>query len=487
MFYIYNFIRLIRLIFIFLYTGVIFNLFLLYSYKIISSRSNGNSFKKLKIINNRKQKLAKKIVIALPFCGPAFVKFGQFLATRNDLINPIMCNELKQLHDKLPADNFKKIKKIIENEFCNNAINNNVNYINIDNINQIFLSINEIPIAAASVAQVHEVITKDKKKIALKILRPNIHKKFAANLEVLKLLVKIINILLSITKLSNVKRLRLYDIIETIRKSSEIELNMYYEAAAAAALKQNLKDDPNVYIPEIYWEYTTSKILALEWIDGIPLSNTPLLIKMKHDLTKIAKHIAISFFNQAYRDGFFHADIHPGNILINKKSQVVFIDFGMISFLPEFDRLIIAEILYAFTKCDYEKAAELHFKAKYVPKTESVQLFALACRSISEPILKKSSNEISIANLLQRLFIISENFKMETQPQLLMLQKNMVTVEGLVSNIAPDINMWKILEPWFQNWAKDNLGHKAQIKRSTRDASKLMEYASYKLRECVGK
>ena len=243
------------------------------------------------------------------------------------------------------------------------------------------------------------------------------------------------------------------------------ELNLMMEAAAASRFADNFAGDDSIYVPKIYWNLTSEEIITLEWIDGISIYDTKSLIKNKLNPEDIAAKIAVIFFNQAYRDGFFHADLHPGNILVKPNGQIALIDFGIIGILSEDDRLAIAELLYAFLKRDYKLVASVHHRIGYIPKNTNLELFAQSCRAIAEPIIGKQIKNISIGNLLAQLFKVTEEFGMETQPQLLLLQKTMVVVEGIGQSLDPEINMWQLAEPWIKKWAIKNLSLEAKLLR----------------------
>ncbi len=395
--------------------------------------------------NKSLEKLGRNLCNALPKLGPAFVKLGQFLSTRYDLINYIVCKELKKLQDNAPTVDFKQIEKILILELGEKTLE---------------LKIDEIPVAAASVAQVHKGYTTCGKAVAVKVLRPNVRKSFKRNINLMIMVAEFFN-----RFVNPAKRLRLLEVVNLIAETADSELNMQMEAAAADKLRYNCSEQDAVYIPSVYWEYTTKSILVIEWIDGKKIEDCHL--ELRKDL---AKRLAFLFFKQAYVDGFFHADIHPGNIMVDSEARLVLLDFGMFSYLPERDRLFLAEIIYAFVKKDYEKVSELHFTAGYVPADKDVaeklqSRFALASRTIAEPIFGKPKAEISISKLLRRLFEVTSEFNMHTQPQLVLLQKNMMSLESVLALLDPEVNMWLLVEPWFTDWAKNNLDFLSKVKR----------------------
>lgn len=394
--------------------------------------------------NESLRKLGGNICNALPRLGPAFVKLGQFLSTRYDLINHIVCRELKRLQDDAPTVDFKKIERILILELGDKSQQ---------------LKVEKVAVAAASVAQVHKGYTACGCVVAVKVLRPNVRKSFMANIDLMMLVASFLN-----RFVNPARRLRLLEVVNLIAETANSELNMQMEAAAADKLRYNCREQDGVYIPKVFWEYTTSSILVTEWIDGKKIEDCDVDIRRN-----LATKLAFLFFRQAYVDGFFHADIHPGNIMVDRAEKLVLVDFGMFSYLPERDRLFLAEIIYAFVKKDYEKVSELHFKAGYVPADNDLEKlqnrFSLACRTIAEPIFGKPKAEISISKLLRRLFEITSEFNMETQPQLVLLQKNMMSLESVLAMLDPDVNMWLLVEPWFTEWAKNNLDFASKVKR----------------------
>ncbi len=405
------------------------------------------------------EKLGKNLCSGLPRLGPAFIKLGQFLSTRYDLINPIICKELKKLQEDAPTVDFKKIEKILAIELG-------------EKYQQ--LKIDQIPIAAASVAQVHRGYTICGSDIAIKVLRPNIRKRFKQNIDLMMLIAEFLN-----RFIGPARRLRLLEVVNLIAETANSELNMQMEAAAADKLRYNCREQDDVYIPKVFWEYTTSSILVTEWIDGGKIEDCDL-----KERKNLAQKLAFLFFKQAYIDGFFHADIHPGNIMIDRAKRLVLVDFGMFSYLPEMDRLFLAEIIHAFVKKDYEKVSKLHFKAGYV-QADSKNLeklqnrFSLACRTIAEPIFGKPKAEISISKLLCRLFEITSEFNMETQPQLVLLQKNIMSLESVLAMLDPNVNMWLLVESWFTEWAKNNFGFASEVKHKYYRLNKILSKIEY--------
>lgn len=382
--------------------------------------------------------------------GPIYIKFGQTLSTQPNLISQDIANHLEFLQDRLPAFDYKIVKTKLEKTFD-------------IKMSEIFSSFNEIPIAAASVAQVHKAKLITGQKVAVKVLRPDILKKYNNDIFFLEFIAT-----LFIKLINSSKRLKLHKVIGIFRESMNCELNLLMEAAAASRFAANFSGDKNIYIPKVYWEFTSHEIITLEWIDGISIRDRKKIINSQLNPYDIAVKIAVIFLNQAYRDGFFHADLHPGNILIKKTGEIVLIDFGIIGLLSEEDRLAIAEILYAFFKRDYKLVASIHYKVGYIPQSTNLELFAQKCRSIAEPIIDKRIKNISVGNLLSQLFNITEEFGMETQPKLLLLQKTFLVIEGIGKSLDRKVNIWQLAEPWIKEWATKNLSLEAKLLRKAK-------------------
>ncbi len=379
--------------------------------------------------------------------GPIYIKFGQTLSTRPDLIGTEVADSLKYLQDKLPPFSYRIVKARIEERFG-------------QKLSDLFDSFDDTPVAAASIAQVHKAKLKSGEIVAVKILRPNIAQKYEEDIAFLEYGAEVIT-----RFLKKAKRLRPKEVMSVFRQSMNLELNLRSEAAAASRILDNFANDSSLHIPRIYWNLTHDDIITLEWIDGVSIYDREAIKKLGFDPKDIAAKIAVIFFNQAYRDGFFHADLHPGNILVCPNGKVALVDFGIIGILAEDDRLAIAEILYAFLKRDYKLVAEVHHRVGYIPKDTNLEYFAQSCRAVAEQIIGIAIKNISIGNLLAQLFKVTEEYGMETQPQLLLLQKTMVVVEGIGQSLDEDINMWLLAEPWIKKWAAKNLSPEAKLLR----------------------
>ncbi len=380
-----------------------------------------------------------KLCNALQGMGTTFIKLGQFLATRPDIIGENISKELEKLQDKLPPFNMLDAKNILKKELGEKNFNQ------IKNLSE--------PIAAASIAQVHFATlnnSEHSKEVAIKILRPNIEKVFNEELDALMLLAYIAQSFIKKTK-----RLKLVEVVQLLREITNVEMDLRFEAAAANELKENTKNDMGFKVPQIFWDQTSKRVLCLDKVNGISIREVENLISLKIDVKKLAKNIIQHFLQQAVRDGFFHADMHQGNLFVTKEGNIVPVDFGIMGRLDKNNRKYLAEILYGFIKRDYKKVAEVHFMAGLVPKNASKDEFAQALRSIGEPIFGQSVKNISGGKLLSQLFEITEKFNMQTQIQLLLLQKTMVVVEGVARKLDPDTNIWDISRPILENWLKE--------------------------------
>ena len=389
--------------------------------------------------NNNNLSPGVKLCNALQGMGTTFIKLGQFLATRPDIIGEDIAKELEKLQDKLPPFQLKEAKNILRKELGKENFDKIINFSD--------------SIAAASIAQVHFATISDfaeKKEVAIKILRPNIEKTFNEELDALMLLAYIIQNLIRKTK-----RLKLIEVIQLLREITNMEMDLRFEAAAANELYENTTNDVGFKVPKIYWNYTSKRVLCLDKINGIAIREIENLKSLNIDTKKLAKDIIQHFLRHAVRDGFFHADMHQGNLFVNKDGSITPVDFGIMGRLDKNNRKYLAEILYGFIKRDYKKVAEVHFLAGLVPKEVSKDEFAQALRSIGEPIFGQSVKNISGGKLLSQLFEITEKFNMQTQIQLLLLQKTMVVVEGVARKLDPDTNIWDVSKPILENWLKE--------------------------------
>ncbi len=401
----------------------------------------------------------EKLCTALQGMGTTFIKLGQFLATRPDIIGEELAKNLEKLQDKVPAFDLFEAKKIIKREIGENY------YKDITDIGE--------PIAAASIAQVHiaKIKIDDKEKqVAIKILRPNIEELFNEELDALMLFAYIVE-----NTFTKARRLKLIEVVHLLREITNIEMDLRFEAAAANELYENTKNDYGFNVPKIYWNYTTKKILTLDKVDGISIREHQKLNELGVDLKKLAENLIQFFLRQAVRDGFFHGDMHQGNLFVDKEGNIIPVDFGIMGRLDKNNRKFLAEILYGFIQRDYIKVAEVHFQAGLVPKDTSKEEFAQALRSVGEPIFGQSIKDISGGNLLAQLFEITEKFNMATQPPLLLLQKTMVVVEGVARKLYPETNIWEVSRPVLEDWLKNLKSPKSTIDTALNTSSEILK------------
>ena len=408
---------------------------------------------------NQIKSSGEKLCDALEGMGTTFIKLGQFLATRPDIIGNKLASDLEKLQDKLPPFDFEEAKRILRKEVGEDQ------FVKIIDISE--------PIAAASIAQVHlaKIKIDDKERdVAIKILRPNIEKIFNEELDALMLFAYIIE-----NTLKKTRRLKLIEVVHLLREITNIEMDLRFEAAAANELFENTKNDNGFKVPQIYWQYTSKRILTLDKVNGVSIRNHIALKDNNIDLKNIAENLIQHFLRQAVRDGFFHADMHEGNLFVDKDGNIVPVDFGIMGRLDKHNKKYLAEILYGFIKRDYVKVAEVHFQAGLVPNTASKEEFAQALRSVGEPIFGQNIKDISGGNLLSQLFEITEKFNMATQTQLLLLQKTMVVVEGVARKLYPETNIWNVSKPILENWLEELKGPKATISSAIDTSGELLK------------
>ena len=389
----------------------------------------------------------ERLSSSLESMGTTFIKLGQFLATRPDIIGEEMAKDLEKLQDKVPAFELYEAKKVIKKEIGEKQFQN-------------IIEIDE-PIAAASIAQVHFAKIKnenEEKQVAIKILRPDIEKLFNEELDALMLFAYIVE-----NTVSKAKRLKLVEVVHLLREITNIEMDLRFEAAAANELYENTKKDIGFNVPKIYWNYTTKKILTLDKVNGVSIREQGKLEEQGINLKRLAENLIQHFLKQAVRDGFFHGDMHQGNLFVDPKGNIIPVDFGIMGRLDKNNRKFLAEILYGFIQRDYIKVAEVHFQAGLVPQNASKDEFAQALRSVGEPIFGQSIKDISGGNLLAQLFEITEKFNMATQPPLLLLQKTMVVVEGVARKLYPETNIWEVSKPVLEDWLKNLKSPKSTI------------------------
>ena len=416
-----------------------------------------------------------KLCESIQGMGTTFIKLGQFLATRPDIIGEEISKKLEKLQDRLPPFKMQEAKKILKES------------LGVDNFNTI-LNLSE-PVAAASIAQVHKAQINENgtvKDVAIKILRPEIKKVFNEEIDALMLLAYIIQ-----STVTKTKRLKLVEVVFLLKEITNHEMDLRFEAAAANEFSENTKNDSGFFVPKIYWNYTSEKVLTLDWVDGVSIRERDLINEKNIDVKNIASNIIQHFLRHAVRDGFFHADMHQGNLFINESGQIVPIDFGIMGRIDKLNRRYLAEILFGFIQRDYKKVAEVHLVAGLVPNNVNVDELAQALRSIGEPIFGQSVKDISGGKLLKQLFDITEKFNMQTQPQLLLLQKTMVVVEGVARKLNPETNIWETSRPVLEKWLRETkdpinnftetLKDSAEVLRKLPELPQMMEKANQAL------
>ncbi len=407
------------------------------------------------VTNNEGERLSK----SLESMGTTFIKLGQFLATRPDIIGEGLSKELENLQDRLPPFSQDQAKKIINDD------------LGIDTYNSI-IDLSE-PVAAASIAQVHKAKIDDNgiiKDVAIKILRPDIKKIFNDEIDAIMLFAFLVESLIKKTK-----RLKLVEVVFLLKEITNLEMDLRFEAAAANEYAENTKNDIGFNVPKIYWNYTSENVMTLDWVEGISIRETSELKKRDINTKKLAEDIIQNFLRHAVRDGFFHADMHQGNILIDNDGYIVPIDFGIMGRLDKMSKRFLAEILFGFIQRDYKKVAEVHLIAGLVPKDVPINDLAQALRSIGEPIFGQAVKDISGGKLLKQLFDVTEKFNMQTQPQLLMLQKTMVVVEGVARKLNPETNIWTTSKPILENWLKETKNPMTTINETINSTSEVIK------------
>ena len=389
--------------------------------------------------SNINKDVGERLSDSLENLGTTFIKLGQFLATRPDIIGEQLSKKLESLQDRLPPFSIDDAKQIIKRDLGDDTYNS-------------IIDISD-PVAAASIAQVHKAKINDNgtiKDVAIKILRPNIKKVFNEEIDAMMLFAFLIESVIKKTK-----RLKLVDVVFLLKEITNLEMDLRFEAAAANEYAENTKNDAGFRVPKIYWNYTSENVMTLDWVDGVSIRETEDLKKQNIDTNKIAEDIIQHFLRHAVRDGFFHADMHQGNVFIDTSGQIVPIDFGIMGRLDKMSKRFLAEILFGFIQRDYKKVAEVHLLAGLVPPDVPIDDLAQALRSIGEPIFGQEVKDISGGKLLKQLFDVTEKFNMQTQPQLLMLQKTMVVVEGVARKLNPNTNIWTTSKPVLESWLRE--------------------------------
>lgn len=406
--------------------------------------------------NTKDQTPGQSVRLALEDLGPIFVKFGQMLSTRQDLLSEEMMTELEKLQDRVPPFPSHKAQQIVEQALKRP-------------IAELFAEFSSEPLASASIAQVHTATLHDGRQVVVKIRRPHIEKIISRDLGLMYFVARCAEYFWS-----HGRRLRLCDLVREFEHTITDELDFLCEASNASQLRRNFKGSPLLHVPEVHWEYTTNHVFVMERIFGTPIADVPALKSAGVNLKKLSEHGVEIFFTQVFRDSFFHADMHPGNIFVStddpQNPRYMAVDFGIMGSLSPVDQHYLAENLLAFFKRDYRRVAILHVESGWVPTGTRVEEFESAIRSVSEPIFEKPLRDISFAQLLLRLFQTAGRFNMEIQPQLFLLQKTLLNIEGLGRKLYPDLDLWTTAKPFLERWMRRRYSPRTLLKKWIRQA-----------------
>ncbi len=412
--------------------------------------------------SKNKQKRAVRMRLMLDELGPIYVKLGQILSTRRDLIPEDIADEFTKLQDNVAPFPGEIARKIIEDAYgCN--------------ISDVFLKFNEVPLASASVAQVHSATLKDGRDFIIKVIRPGIEKLIRKDLDLLQLLAEKAE-----RYNKNAKSLKFTGVVKEFEKTIFNELDLQREASNASQLYRNFRDERRYHVPRIDWELTRRNVLAIERVEGISIRDINALKVASIDLKCLAEFVVEIFFTQVFRDNFFHADMHPGNIFVvpgkEKESPIIkVIDFGIMCSLTEHDQHYLADNLVAFLNRDYNRVAVLHIKSGWVPSETRIDELEGAIRTVCEPLLDRPIHEISLGELLQRLFQIARSFDVEILPQLVLLQKTIINIEGIVRQLHPHLDLWETARPEMERWMSERMGVRGLIKGTILNLPRVIE------------
>lgn len=407
---------------------------------------------------NAKGRPGERLAAAFERLGPAYVKLGQFMATRPDIIGFAMAADLGRLQDKMPAFSEQAARREIEAAFGRP----------VDALYDDFSP----PIAAASIAQAHRARLKDGRKVAVKVLRPRIEQKAGDEFRAFARAARAIE-----AASRTARRMEPVKFVETLKAAAAIELDLRMEAGAASELAEDLRQEPGVRVPEVIWPLTARRILTLEWIDGTPLGDLAALDARGIDRRALALLVIQVFLKQALHQGFFHADMHQGNLIVDNDGRLALVDFGIMGRLDENTRNVFAEIIYGFITRDYARTADVHFRAGYVPDSHSRDAFAQALRAVGEPLQGRNAAQVDMSRVLQQLFDVTALFDMHLRPELVLLQRTMVTVEGVARLLDPEIDMWAAATPIVRDYVNRAIGPRAQIEKVRAAALKTLEIA----------
>lgn len=395
---------------------------------------------------------------ALTALGPAYIKFGQILSTRPDLVGDELATQLRVLQDKLPPFATPVAKQSVTDELG-------------QPVDELFGEFSD-SVAAASIAQVHKARLQDTGEyVAVKVLRPRIEKAFRKDIDAFYFAANVIEFLSPASR-----RLRPTDVIAHFEGVVMGELDLRLEASSASEFEANTTGDTGFELPEIKWHLSSRRVLTMGWADGVPLGDNAALDAAGHDRVALGERVLQLFLSHALRDGYFHADMHQGNLKVAASGNLIAYDFGIMGHIDEYTRRVYAEILYGFIKRDYRRVAEVHFEAGYVPADRDVDEFARALRAVGEPIFGMDASKISMGSLLSYLFEVTERFGMETRTELILLQRTMVVVEGVARSLSPEINIWQVAKPVVESYIKDSIGPRAALRDLRRTMAILSHY-----------
>ncbi|QTR53909.1 ubiquinone biosynthesis regulatory protein kinase UbiB [Thiothrix unzii] len=407
----------------------------------------------------------ERIRRALEDLGPIFIKFGQMLSTRRDLLPDDIAAELTRLQDRVPPFSSLEARKMIEKAYGKS-------------VTEVFQRFETDPLASASIAQVHAAQLWDGKEVVVKVLRPGIDKTIRQDVELMYLMAGLLQ-----RYWKEARRLRPVDVVAEYEKTIFDELDMMREAANASQIRRNFEANPTLYVPEIYWDYTHPNVIVMERIYGVPVGDIPRLRELGVNFKRLGELGVEIFFTQVFRHNFFHADMHPGNIFIDPSNpndpQYIAVDFGIVGTLSPADKRYLAENFYAFFQRDYKRVAELHVESGWVPPSTRVDEFESAIRSVCEPIFNLPIKDISFGQFLLRLFQTARRFNMEVQPQLVLLQKTLLNIEGLGRQLYPDLDLWSTAKPFIERWMDEQVGVRALFNGAKVNLPKFLENLPY--------
>ena len=395
---------------------------------------------------------AARLRLALEALGPIFVKFGQVLSTRRDLLPPDIADELAKLQDRVPPFATAEVMAILQRVYGKPA-------------DQVFTGFSAEPVASASVAQVHLARLPDGTDVAVKVLRPGIAAVIAGDLALLHAGASMMEWLWP-----DGRRLRPHEVVDEFAKHLEVELDLMREAANASQLRRNFADSPLLLVPQVYWDYCSSEVMVMQRMHGTPVSQVGTLRAQGVDIPRLARAGVEIFFTQVFRDGFFHADMHPGNILVTPEGRYVALDFGIMGTLTEIDKNYLAQNFLAFFRRNYRRVAEAHIESGWAPSDTRVDDFESAIRAVCEPVFAKPLKEISFGRVLLRLFQTSRRFNIQVQPQLVLLQKTLLNIEGLGRDLDPELDLWKTAQPYLERWMTEQVGWRGFVEHVRQEA-----------------